>query len=124
MLFSWGGEILNCERMKVMGHMACNQEAIRTMKAIHHAGVLHKGPTTEFFVTERKRLMAIDFERSQVLESPSVLSPVSGNKRQRAEDQDPSHAHEDKPTVMFEKEGIDIFLMEQRHAKMGAIVGW
>ena len=78
--------------------MAWNQEAIRTIKEIHHAGVLHKDVRRQNYLwnMERKRLMIIDFERSEVLESPPVFSPVSGNKRKRAEDQDSSHTDQIK----------------------------
>ena len=91
MLLSWAGEMIGKQQIEDIGKVEWNKQALRSIKAVHHAGVLHNDVRSPNWLwnAELKRLMVIDFERSELIKSPSAssasspLTSVAGNKRER-----------------------------------------
>lgn len=101
-----------------------NKEALRSIKAVHRAGVLHNDVRKENWLwnEEVKRLMMIDFERSEIMKLPSVsstsstLTVVSSNKRERIAIQNSERGK--SPHRMAEKEKDARVSYEKMQAKM------
>ncbi|TGO45984.1 hypothetical protein BCON_0352g00100 [Botryotinia convoluta] len=89
MILSWAGERLDkCKVVKEMGQESVGTMVMRSIKQIHHTGILHRDLRIPniFWNAEMKRVMLIDFERSEVildLRRGAVPSP----NRERGEKQ-------------------------------------
>ncbi|KAI0968151.1 hypothetical protein F4678DRAFT_464658 [Xylaria arbuscula] len=86
---SWGGLGLRDGRDLYRNKSTLQPMAVEAMKAIHRQGVLHKDARYEniLFNPQTGRVMLIDFERSQLLDTPrQSLAALEPNKRRRMQD--------------------------------------
>ena len=86
---SWGGLSLRDVQDLDRNKSTLQPMAVETMRAIHQLGVVHKDARYEniLFNPQTGRVMLIDFERSQLLDTPRpTLAALEPNKRRRVQD--------------------------------------
>ncbi|ESZ92180.1 kinase domain-containing protein [Sclerotinia borealis F-4128] len=74
MILSWAGERWDkCKVVKEMSQECVNTMVMQTIQQIHHAGILHRDlrAPNVFWNAEMKRVMLIDFERSEIIQAVS-----------------------------------------------------
>lgn len=85
MFLSWAGDSPNDGNVEV-GQQKLTQELVRSVHAIHQAGVLHRDVSTSnaLWSHEVRRVMLIDFERSAILGPPrQPLAPTISNLKRK-----------------------------------------
>ncbi|TGJ78137.1 hypothetical protein E0Z10_g10626 [Xylaria hypoxylon] len=86
---SWGGLSLRDVQDLDRNKSTLQPMAVETMRAIHQQGVVHKDARYEniLFNPQTGGVMLIDFERSQLLDTPRpALAALEPNKRRRVQD--------------------------------------
>lgn len=86
-LLSWGG--LGLGNVEHPDGSTVQAMAVKAMRAIHQQGVVHKDARYEniLFNPQTKRIMLIDFERSELVDMVlPTLAPLRPNKRRRVQD--------------------------------------
>ncbi|QSZ32117.1 hypothetical protein DSL72_001686 [Monilinia vaccinii-corymbosi] len=122
MILSWAGARLDKDSVAIeVGQKRVESMLTQAIKQIHHAGILHRdlrGPNI-LWNAEMKRVMVIDFERSEVMLGPRKYAAVVPRpKRERGRKQ--QLLSEKQAVVGLSKKsddggsGMSKFLMKQR----------